>query len=121
MRFLPQPDFAIVVGRAVRLDILERIEAMLWQAARNGRESDETRADLASLLGCGPEEVMAIARALGWRRAHTEGHGEAAPASWQRMHGKHHDKRHGKKQQVDQSKPQPNSPFAGLAALIRPD
>lgn len=117
--FFAAAGFRIIAGRAVRLDILERTEAMLWQASRTAANSDEITHRLASLLGCGPEELVAIARALGWRREQPKAAG--APALWKRIHGKHHEKRHSKRQSKDQSQPLPNSPFAELAALIQPD
>jgi ATP-dependent RNA helicase SUPV3L1/SUV3 len=106
-------------GRAVRLDILERFEEILQAGATMGRSRVELMPQLASLLGCGTEEVDALARILDWRRV-TTGQGDAAKEGWQqRSHRpkkaqKHRRRRKGQKLPED-------SPFAGLAALISAD
>jgi ATP-dependent RNA helicase SUPV3L1/SUV3 len=110
--FLAAAGYRTVAGRAVRLDIIERMEAMISQASRGNASAGELATKIASLLGCGVDEVIAIARALGWRREN--GKSPEAHATWKRLHrGKH-----GKQRVADDDGPAPNSPFAELAALI---
>jgi len=114
-QFLAASGYRTIAGRAVRLDIIERMEAMLSQASRNNANADELGARIASLLGCGLDEMIAIARALGWRRE--DGKSADMPATWKRLHrGKHRRKR-----DASDDRPAPNSPFAELAALISGD
>ena len=112
--FLAAAGFRAIAGRAVRLDILERMEAVLSQTARNNGNADDAAHTIAALLGCGMDEVLAIARALGWRRENAKN--AETHALWKRLHK---DKKYGKKQPVrGQEKAAPDSPFAELAALI---
>ena len=67
-QFLAAAFFRKIAGRAVRLDILERVEETLIDAARRGRDADETLTSIVSLMGCAPEAALPLAAALGWKR-----------------------------------------------------
>jgi ATP-dependent RNA helicase SUPV3L1/SUV3 len=114
--FLAAAYFRAIGPRAVRLDILERFEDILTEAARGKRKMEETMPTLASLLGCGVADVAAVAQALGWRQVR-QGEGEASQTVWQsraperRHRGRGPDRR-------SEAKPLSDSPFADLAALV---
>jgi hypothetical protein len=99
------------------LDILERIEETLVEASRRGRNADAATAAIVSLLGSANEDALALISALGWKRAERQA-GDAVVPIWQRV-------RPGKTtpRGRPREKPaiKPDSPFAGLAALIATD
>jgi len=118
--FMAAAGFRVIAARAVRLDMLERIDGALEHASRIGRAVDETLPEFASLLGCGNVEVMAAARALGWApQDHKVKDAEGAEkirATWRPARPP---PRRGK----EKAKPPPpkidaDSPFAGLAVLV---
>jgi ATP-dependent RNA helicase SUPV3L1/SUV3 len=116
--FLAASFYRRVGRRAVRLDILERVDDCLAAAARLSREAEETLQEPISLLGCSAEEAAAIVKALGWRQQTQPIPDSDRPASrsvWQRT-------RPGKSRAPRPAKAaRPDSPFAGLAALIPVD
>ena len=115
--FLAAAFFRKVGGRAIRLDILERVEETLFEASRQGRNADETTLAIVSLLGSGNEDALSLIAALGWKREMRRAGTEAKPV-WQRLRkGKH------ARKSRTREKPavKPDSPFAGLAALIATD
>ncbi len=118
--FLAAAGFRIVGKRVIRLDMLERIDGVLEQAARIGRAVDETLPELASLLGASNDDVMFVAKSLGWR---TQGHKVTADdgtvttrATWRSTTPQ--PKHASKKPKAPKIHINPDSPFAGLAALI---
>src|SRR6266567_1647583 len=114
-RFLAAAFFRKIAGRAVRLDILERVEETLADAARQGRDADQTLTAIVSLLGSAPDAALALAAELGWKR---EIHPEAqAKPVWQKMRPAKHARRNRTSAQAVKT----NSPFAGLAGLITAD
>jgi ATP-dependent RNA helicase SUPV3L1/SUV3 len=117
--FLAAGFFRRVGPRAVRLDMLERIEETLADAAENGRNADEATAILVSLLGSSSEEALALAQALGWERTTRpakEGETPEEISVWRRARtGKQH-RRHRPRGKVAK-----DSPFARLADLIPSD
>ncbi len=116
--FLAAAGFRLITGRALRLDILERLETILSQAARANADADEAAHRIASLLGTGIEEVLVIARVLGWRRENAKS--AETHATWKRLH--RHEAKRGEKHRAHSKEPvSPNSPFAELAALISAD
>ncbi len=56
-----------MAGRAIRFDMLERLEDELEKGAAAGATADVLMPKLVSLLGCGNDELRAILDALGWR------------------------------------------------------
>src|SRR5262249_46703644 len=79
--FLRAAFFRKLGMRAVRLDILERVEDIL---AEGSRSADETSAAIVSLLGSTNEDAHELIVALGWKQE-TRGSGENAKTVWQRV------------------------------------
>jgi ATP-dependent RNA helicase SUPV3L1/SUV3 len=115
--FLSAAFFRRIGTRAVRLDILERIEETLFEAPRKARNADETLSIIVSLLGAGNEDALALIAALGWRRG-MRGKGEAAKPIFQLARKAKHSAERGVHTSLAV---RPDSPFAGLAALIPTD
>ena len=115
--FLRAAFFRKVGARAVRLDILERIEDILADWAREGRNADETTAAIVSLLGSGNEDAREVIAALGWTQE-TRGSGEDAKSVWQRAS---RPKQRQKPRGHRRPEHKPDSPFAGLKALLTTD
>ena len=98
--------FAVMGGRAIRFDMLERLEDELEQALSSGTDAETVSTKLVSLLGCGRDEAALVLAALGWR---TVAVADAKPV-WRRAREK-------PRPRDKPRKPDPHSPFAGLAAL----
>ncbi len=114
--FLAAAFYRRLGTRAVRLDILERIESVLVEAAQLSKNAADTMTVLVSLLGCAKEDVTAIAAALGWRQIMRVQKGaepsEPSPV-WQRA------RPHGRGRKGSSARQAvPDSPFARLAELI---
>ena len=102
--------------RAVRLDILERMETVLADAAKLKKNADEVMTVLVSLLGCGHADALALLSVLGWKRQmRAIKDGEPIPV-WERA--KH---ARSQKHQRQRKPARSNSPFAQLADLIDVD
>ncbi|MGQ0740871.1 MAG: helicase-related protein [Alphaproteobacteria bacterium] len=112
--FLGAAGFRVVAGRAIRLDIVERMQGMLWQASRKATNAHEALLDLASLLGCSTDECINVARSLGWRSMQAKA--ESAPV-WKRTRQRIGARDTAERRAVGK----PHSPFAELAALIQAD
>ncbi|HSS14687.1 MAG TPA: hypothetical protein VLL04_12385, partial [Rhizomicrobium sp.] len=102
--------FAVLGGRAIRFDMLERLEDELEQALAAGTDADTVMTKLVSLLGASKEESGAVIAALGWRRVAVA---DAKPV-WRRS--KERPRRRAEPRKTEPP-PDPHSPFAGLAAL----
>ena len=102
--------FAAMGGRAIRFDMLERLEDELEQALSSGTDAETLMTKLVSLLGSSKEEASQVLAALGWRRIAVA---DAKPV-WRRAKEK---PRRPEKPSKPAPPPDPNSPFAGLAAL----
>jgi ATP-dependent RNA helicase SUPV3L1/SUV3 len=107
--FLFAAGFARIRRRAIRFDMLERIEDELEKATREGADADSVSLRLVSLLGASKEEALALLHVLGWRQqAVTNG----APVWRLARKPRPRKARAPAPQPVD-----PHSPFAGLAKL----
>ncbi|HKQ44178.1 MAG TPA: helicase-related protein [Rhizomicrobium sp.] len=104
--------FAVSAGRAIRFDMLERLEDELEQALSSGTDAQTVQTKLVSLLGSSKEEARDVLDALGWRIVDVAG----AKPVWRRAPQKAR-KPETAKPQKPAAPPNPNSPFAGLAAL----
>ena len=115
--FLAAAGFRRVGRRAIRLDILERLEDELEQAARSGATTDTLRTRLLSLLGSSAETLDEILERLEWASV-AVGKGETAVTVLRRKSQTNT----GKKTHA-RSRPRPSShsPFAELAFLIPAD
>ena len=115
--FLAAAFYRRLGTRAVRLDILERVESVLVEASQLSKNVADTMTVLVSLLGCAKEDVTAIAAALGWRHViRTQKGAEPAEpiAVWQRARRRHARARKGS----STKRSVPDSPFARLAELM---
>jgi ATP-dependent RNA helicase SUPV3L1/SUV3 len=116
-QFLAAAFFRRIADRAVRLDILERVDETLISAASVGRNADETVSTIVSLLGSSNEDAVALIVALGWARGMRSADAETRPV-WQRRRKRKH---------LPNRRPRPmsaaktDSPFAALATLISSD
>jgi ATP-dependent RNA helicase SUPV3L1/SUV3 len=118
--FLSAAFYRRLGARAVRLDILERLEDVLIEASKKGKNADEVMNVAVSLLGCARADALAVVGQLGWRRETREiktGDAKVATPVWQRS-------RRGARPQKHQRPGKPvksDSPFASLANLIPVD
>jgi ATP-dependent RNA helicase SUPV3L1/SUV3 len=108
--FLRAAGFACVAGRAVRFDMLERLEDELERALAAHGEAEALLVKLVSLLGSSKEQARSVLEALGWRALAPDGAEEGAAQVWRRNRSRARKPRRANKR--------PDSPFAGLAALI---
>jgi len=112
-KFLAAAGFRNFGGRAIRLDMLERLEDVLEKALTDGAAADALTPKLVSQLGCGNEELAGVLDALGWRA--TEVAGDPPKTVWRRGPPP---RPNGRKHEEPKIKVDPNSPFASLAELI---
>ena len=109
---LQASGFRVLAGRAIRIDMLERLEDELEKALSSGTDAQTLLVKLVSLMGSSKEEAHAVLTALGWREVEVSG----AKPVWRRT--KERPRRAGRaKPQKQEIPPDPHSPFAGLAAL----
>ncbi|MDE2501115.1 MAG: hypothetical protein KGL56_13090, partial [Alphaproteobacteria bacterium] len=107
--FLAAAGFRAVAGRAIRLDMLERLEETLEKAAVEGTTADALLPKLVSLLGCSNEELHEILTALNWHEFEVAGDHKV----WRRRDQRQHPRR-----TTSKPRPRSESPFASLAGLI---
>ena len=106
--FLQAAGFRVFAGRAIRLDMLERLEDELEKAAAGGLSAEASLPKLVSLLGAGNDEGKTVLAALGWRMVTVDG----APAVWRKAREK-------RRRPPQEKAPLPDSPFASLAQLVK--
>jgi len=109
---LQPAGFAVFAHRAIRFDMLERLEDELEQALATGTDAETLLTKLVSLLGSGKDEARAVLTALGWRAVEVA---DAKPV-WRRSKEKREPRRHDGPKKPEPP-PDPNSPFAALASL----
>ena len=116
--FLAAAGFRRMGSRAVRLDIIERLEKVLERAARDGATAKTVQPNLVSLLGTSVEELDDILANMGWSRTPV---GEVASGVnvWRRQRSRQ--LRNGIGAKNTSVSRVPDSPFAELAALIAAD
>ncbi len=148
--FLAAAGFRVVGPRAIRLDMLDRLEEELDKAATEGTGAEAAMPKLVSLLGSDKPTLEAVLAAMGWERVAVAG--EDKPDVWRRAIVRpkpprrppvKHSARDGKPSKPQSQKratngskgkphgrppakpkerqPDPLSPFAGLKALLRTD
>jgi len=110
---LPAAGFAVMGGRAIRFDMLERLEDELEKALAAGTGAEPLLTRIVSLLGSGKDEARAVLAALGWRTVEVTG----AEPVWRRAKEKPRQPIEAKVRKPATAL-NPHSPFAGLAALI---
>ena len=111
--FLAAAGFRIHAGRAIRLDMLERLEDVLEKGATEGSSADVLTPKLVSLLGCGNDELVDVLGALGWKAMPVAG--EEGRMVWRRAATP---RRHPPRRDKKAPKIPKDSPFAGLANLM---
>jgi ATP-dependent RNA helicase SUPV3L1/SUV3 len=111
--FLDAAGFRMMGPRAIRLDMLDRLEEELEAAAKNGATADAAFPKLVSLLGCDRATMEAVLAALGWRRVSVSG--EMPTEVWRE--GKIRREKN-RKPQTQPEIPNSTSPFAGLKSLV---
>lgn len=105
--FLETAGFVLADGRAVRMDIVDRIDEVLrsaWQARTDASAGLNT---VVSLLGSSTDSAIAVARGLGWQQALPDEPGSAT-AVWRPIRTR---------KKPTRKPTRRNSPFAGLAVL----
>jgi len=105
--------FAVFGGRAIRFDMLERLEDELEKALSAGTDAQTLLNRIVSLLGAGLDETRAVLTALGWTSIEVAG----AKPVWRRARPKPAPRTAPKRSRKPEPPPDPNSPFAALAAL----
>ncbi len=123
--FIAAAGFRVIGPRAIRLDILDRLEQELDAAATSGATAEAATPKLVSLLGCDRATLDKVLESLDWRpvevtsaevattvlrHARTQDQTRKALSKQKHRHKPHHRE---KPLKID-----PNSPFASLAALV---
>ena len=116
--FLAAAGFRRLGRRAVRLDMLERLEGALDRAMRSGATAKALLPQLLSLLGTHATELELILSALGWRQV-AVGEGETGVSVWRRRTERPLAAKSNRRRKS--MAPRAHSPFAELAALIPVD
>jgi ATP-dependent RNA helicase SUPV3L1/SUV3 len=109
---LQSGGFAVLAHRAIRFDMLERMEDELERALSAGTDAESLLTRLVSLLGSSREEARAVLAVLGWRQVDVSG----ANPVWRRTVEKRRRPDRAKPREPEPP-PDPHSPFARLAAL----
>jgi ATP-dependent RNA helicase SUPV3L1/SUV3 len=114
--FVEAAGFRVLSGRAIRFDMLERLEGELERGAKQGASTESLRPTLVSLLGCSNEAIDGVLHSLGWRAIEVAGSGDARGGSVFRLSG--HRRRPRKPDDPDRPPANSTSPFADLARLM---
>ncbi|MGH6875760.1 MAG: hypothetical protein ACREHV_00120, partial [Rhizomicrobium sp.] len=111
--FLAAAGFRRLAGRAVRLDILERLENTLEAGVHSGASSQSLLGRLVSLLGSNAAALEATVAGMGWTKMAV---GTAPTYVWRRSASRRNPLR-----KTKAAAAAPQSPFAELSALIAAD
>ena len=115
--FLGATGFRLVGSRAIRLDMLDRLEEELEKGAASGAQAETLLPKLVSLLGCSNDELRDVLLLLGWHSVTVADAGQGAKTVWRKSRGR--DTQRSARQAAPKVEVRPDSPFAELAALIR--
>ncbi|HEY2883644.1 MAG TPA: helicase-related protein [Rhizomicrobium sp.] len=116
--FLAAAGFRAIGHRAIRLDIVERLEEELEKAATAGTRADVLLPKLVSLLGCSNDELRDVLAHLSWRDVDVADAGQGALKVWRKSRDRQSLRRGNRKKHAT-IEVRPDSPFAELAVLIR--
>jgi len=116
--FLAAAGFRATGHRAIRLDILDRLEEELEKGATGGTRAEVLLPKLVSLLGCSNDELKDVLSHLGWREVEVVDAGKGAMKVWRKSRDGRLRRRIDRKKQAT-IEIRADSPFAELAALIR--
>ncbi len=118
--FLAAAGFRVSARRAIRLDMLERLEEELEKGAASGANAETLLPKLVSLIGSSNDELRDVLAELGWQIVEVADTGNGVTNVWRkslpRPQKHRRDRREPKAFKVEI---RPDSPFAGLAALVR--
>ena len=115
--FLAACGFRVVVSRAIRFDMLERLEDELEKGAASGATAEVLMPKLVSLLGCGNDEMKEILSALGWRVMEVSDAGAGVRTVWRRAPARHRQPKR-EKPAERKAKPSPATPSAASLAEL---
>ncbi len=116
---LQAAGFRVFARRAIRVDILERLEDELYKGVAEGTSADALFPRLVSLLGSDRTTLEGVLAALGWKVIEVA-NAEAPPSLvWRHKSVRRHADKRGsaKKHERREAPVNPNSPFASLAQL----
>ena len=116
--FLAAAGFRATGHRAIRLDILDRLEEELEKGATAGTRAEVLLPKLVSLLGCSNDELKDVLVHLNWREVEVADAGQGAMKVWRKSRDTRSRRRGDRKKQAT-IEVRPDSPFADLAVLIR--
>jgi ATP-dependent RNA helicase SUPV3L1/SUV3 len=111
------PDFWEAVGyppmgpRALRADILERLERELYKRSAEGPLT--LAPELAQMIGSTADDLEGVLAAMGYRRRE----GEGGAVTWQRARPPRRGEKHRGKREKPPAKPHADSPFAKLKQI----
>jgi ATP-dependent RNA helicase SUPV3L1/SUV3 len=114
---LQAAGFHVVAGRAIRVDMLERLEDELDRGVAEGITADALFPKLVSLLGSDRATLELVLKELGWRVVEVA-NAEAQPTTvWRHKRSRPGTPKRGKKMERRVPPVNINSPFASLAKL----
>ncbi len=116
--FLAAAGFRIVAKRAIRLDMLDRLEEELEKGATSAAQAESLLPKLVSLLGCSNDELREVLSELGWRIVHVADTGQGVAKVWRKTRERHMRRRRDR-HDAPKIEVRSDSPFAELAVLIR--
>jgi ATP-dependent RNA helicase SUPV3L1/SUV3 len=108
--FVEAAGFRVVANRAIRLDMLDRLEEELGQATRSGGTADALMPKMVSLLGCD----------LGWHRVAVGG-AEEATSVWRanvQRRREHPPRKNAKRGKPLKQRESHDTPFSKLKVLM---
>ncbi|HEY1709737.1 MAG TPA: helicase-related protein [Rhizomicrobium sp.] len=118
LEMLSAAGFRVIAHRAIRVDMLERLEDELEKGATEGATADALVPKLVSLLGSDRATLESILAQLGWRIVEVASPETAPLAVWRHKSVRHTPPKRGKPKPKRPENPVPaNSPFASLAQL----
>ncbi|HEX2590071.1 MAG TPA: helicase-related protein [Rhizomicrobium sp.] len=116
--------FRVVAGRAIRVDMLERLEDELEKGVAEGASADTVFPKVVSLLGTDRATLEAVLADLGWKTVEVKNDDAPATTVWRHRSARQQPPKRGPKpppkpkhREHAPVKVNPNSPFASLAAL----
>jgi ATP-dependent RNA helicase SUPV3L1/SUV3 len=120
--FVEAAGFRVIANRALRLDMLDRLEEELEQATRSGGTADALLPKLVSLLGCDRETLERVLDELGWSRVAVGGP-ERSTTVWRTkvQPREHPPRKNPKRGKPREQRERNDSPFAQLKALMNAD
>ncbi|MEJ1969861.1 MAG: helicase-related protein [Rhizomicrobium sp.] len=124
--FLAAAGFRVIGKRAIRLDMLERLEDELEKGAAAGVHADVLLPKLVSLIGSSNDELRTVLAGLGWEAVEVADTGSGTTSVWRKAREKAARPPKHRRDRPEPRKPKefkveirPDSPFASLAALVR--